>query len=128
MLQLLRPLFQDFDTLLNVVHAVHVQILLWLMPVLPIHMHPAQKKKAPSALSREWRGAKSACQGTARLPPPRLLRMLLDTIRTPPCGPWAGDPGLDKHSRQPFIVGRTSDHTEPSLGSLLASCPGGLLL
>src|SRR5262249_45422628 len=63
---------------------------------------PCAEKKAPSALSQGPRGAKSACQGTARLPPPRMLCMLLDTIRTPPCGPWAGDHGPRQHSRQPF--------------------------
>jgi hypothetical protein len=73
------------------------------MPARPLHLHPAQKKKAPSALSQGLREAKSAYRGTAELPPPRILRMLLDAMRAPPCGSWAGDHGLDKHGRPPSL-------------------------
>src|SRR5439155_10805687 len=31
-LQVLRSLFQDFESLTNIVHAVHVRILLWFVP------------------------------------------------------------------------------------------------
>src|SRR5215471_5571588 len=73
------------------------------MPALPIHMHPAQKKSALSPLPRTERG-QERFTGAAKLPPPRIPRMLLDTMRTPPCGRWAGDHGIDKHGRQPSLV------------------------
>src|SRR5262249_5751311 len=45
--------------------------------------------------------------------------MLADIMRTPPRGTWAGDHGLNKHSRQPFLFAspRTTN---------LSLLPGGL--
>ena len=80
----------------------------------------APPKKAPAALSQGRRGAKSACQGTTRLPPPRILRMLLDTMRGLPRGRGAGDHGLDKHNRQPaFFASLLRTQSAPAALSLL---------
>src|SRR5262245_49427757 len=49
--------------------------------------------------------------------------MLLDTIRTPPRGTWAGDHGLDKHSRQRFMVPESITTQRPSSACSLLPLP-----
>ena len=82
-------------------------------------------EKAPSALSQGPRGAKGADRGPSRLPPPRMLRMLLDTMRGHPRGRGAGDHGLRQAPSPARLMCLTSSDTARSRCARLAVCPGG---
>jgi len=86
---------------------------------------PFAEKKAPSALSLGQRRAKGADRGQSRLPPPGILRMLLDTMRGLPRGRGAGDHGLRQAPSPARRVCFTAADTARSLGACLAFSPGG---